>query len=349
MMGRKDIKYDRDGIICRRALISFIIIFSFLIPYISFAQQSSPPVMFWNVENFFDTQDNPDTEDDEFTPFGDKHWTKMRFKNKRNIIAKTIISVKEEYHQFPFLIGLAEVENKYVLNELIENTLLSKIGYNYIHRNSCDPRGIECALLYREDYFVPVDVENIEVKSGSKKLRHILYVKGLTDKNDTMHVFVLHFPSKLGGAIFSQPYRETASLSLIHKVDSIYTSFKNSFRDKSTTYILIMGDFNDTPESVPVSMITSSETPLINKAEEYLSDKSTPEGSIKFRGVWELIDQFIVSYPLSQKTMVIYAPDFLLENDDRYLGRKPHRTYNGPRYLNGASDHLPILLISGEK
>jgi endonuclease/exonuclease/phosphatase family metal-dependent hydrolase len=314
--------------------------------------QTSPPVMFYNVENLFDTYDNPDTNDDEFTPQGEKHWSQKRFKNKRNAILKTIFSVENAYGDFPYIIGLAEIENKYVLRELVENTSLSKLEYNFIHRSSDDPRGIECALLYREKLFTPVLVENVKVTVVNRKLRHILYVKGVEKVfNDTLHLFVVHFPSKLGGEAASRPWREASSEALVHKTDSIYKTFRENFPDKNIPNVIIMGDFNDTPTSIPISLILSSTMPLLNKAEEYLAESSreTIKGSIRYRGEWEMIDQFIVSAPLREGKMVVFSPDFCLESDDKYLGVKPFRTYSGPRYIGGVSDHLPILFLDKGK
>lgn len=112
-------------------------------------------VMFWNVENYFDTYDNPNTNDEEFTPMGENHWTRKKFEQKRDDIAKTIMLAADQYGEFPALLGLCEIENRYVLEELVENTPLARVGYKIIHKDSPDSRGIDAALLYREEIFTP--------------------------------------------------------------------------------------------------------------------------------------------------------------------------------------------------
>ncbi len=320
-----------------RSVISLLL--TLFLPICALAQTEGV-VMSWNVENYFDTKDDKSTQDDEFTPLGAKHWSKTRFNNKRNAIAKTIVSVKEFYGDYPFVVGLVEVENRYVLNELVENTLLSKLGYGYIHRDSHDPRGIECALLYRKGVFIPVEVKNIEVEkvSYNKPLRHILYVKGVVaDGRDTLHFFVNHWSSKLGGERESEPHRMASSLKVVSFLDSL----ANTSSQGGVPKVIIMGDLNDTPYSKPVNALSLSSLPLkILSQDSLLTDK----GSIKYKGEWELIDHVIVSQSLGEMMMDIYSPEFLLEEDKSYLSTKPFRSYSGPKYLGGVSDHLPVIL-----
>lgn len=299
-------------------------------------------IMCWNVENFFDTYDDPNTADDEFTPFGEKRWGKKKFEAKRNQISKTIISVKDEYGSYPFVVGLVEVENSYVLNDLVTQTPLTKLGFKYIHRESVDPRGIECALLYREDYFSPKMVRNISVERVyvDRPIRDILYVKGVYSpledsiKKDTLHLLVNHWSSKLGGEKVSQPNRMASALRVVEVVDSILAI-------SPTANVLVMGDFNDTPNSKPVSALEYSKGGLILLSKKFHKDR---KGTIKYKGEWELIDHFAVSPNMEGWSMSIYSPKFLLEEDKQYLGVKPARTYSGPKYLRGVSDHLPIIL-----
>ncbi len=323
---------------CGRSFYStFAILFFILLPTGSFAQGRKAPVMCWNVENYFDTYDNPDTADDEFTPMGNKFWGRKRFNAKRNCIAKTILSVKDTYGDYPSLVGMVEVENSYVLKELVSDTPLSKLGYQYIHRDSYDPRGIECALLYRDTHFSPIEVKNIEVERVyyDKPLRHILYVKGLErGSGDTLHIFVNHWSSKLGGEKRSSPNREASALKVVKVADSIARTVPGA-------NIIIMGDLNDTYGSEPLNVFLLAREPLHILSENlHINGK----GTLKYKGEWELIDHFVVSESLSGYTMEIFAPDFLLERDRQYLSKKPYRTYSGPKYLGGVSDHLPIIL-----
>lgn len=318
---------------------TFFIILLLLSPLYLFSQGWKAPVMCWNVENYFDTYDDPDTADDEFTPLGDKFWSRRRFNSKRNAIAKTILSVRDSYGEYPFLVGMVEVENSYVLKELVTDTPLAKLDYKYIHRDSYDPRGIECALLYREGYFLPLEIRNIEVERvyPEKPIRHILYAKGVElHSGDTLHIFVNHWSSKLRGEKRSAPNRMASALNVVKMADLISVSSPDS-----DPKIIIMGDLNDTYGSEPLEALKLAKVPLHILSGRFDLKK---EGTLKYKGEWELIDHFVVSDPLAECKMEIYNPDFLLERDNQYLSKKPARTYSGPKYLGGVSDHLPIIL-----
>lgn len=265
-------------------------------------------VMFWNVENFFDPFDDPLKRDDEFTSTGSRHWTWRRFVRKRDGIAKTIISTSDSYGSLPVIVGLAEVENRMVLRQLVEKSPLERFGYGFIHRESPDMRGIDVAMLYRKDAFRVLAVDSLRVKPFPT--RDILYVKGYLAAGDTVHTLVVHLPSKLGGEKSSDWRRDEALAVLKGCLDSIQAVSPES-------KIIVMGDFNDGPES-------------------------RKEGTIKFQGMWETIDRFMV-FNLDV-TESVYRPSFLLEEDKTYLGVKPRRTFIGPRYNGGLSDHLPVVV-----
>ena len=301
-------------------------------------------VMFWNVENYFDTYNNPSTSDDEFTPTGDNRWSWKRFEKKRDDIAKTIILAADQYGELPAIIGLAEVENAFVLKELTNNTPLAREGYKFLHKESPDSRGIDVALLYRPEAFRPLETKFI---AANFKTREILYTKGVVNEMDTVHVMVNHWPSKRGNEESSDIKRRYVSLLASRTVDSILNVNPNA-------NIILMGDFNDTPDS-PALQNLGQLTNLSGWAKG-------SEGTYKYRESWSIIDQFMVSDNLLEKKafnaksgfspqwiyvqrqMDIFAPVELLSTDDTHLGIKPKRTYSGPRYLGGVSDHLPIIL-----
>jgi predicted extracellular nuclease len=309
-------------------------------------------VMFWNVENYFDTYDNPSTTDEEFTPTGDNRWGRARFEKKRDDIAKTILLAADQYGDLPALIGLAEVENAFVLQELLEETPLARTQYKYIHKDSPDSRGIDVALLYREELFTPLETKYI---GFSFPTRDVLYTKGVVNGLDTLHIMVNHWPSKRGNETSSGRKREYVSLKVSHVVDSIL------LRNPAAN-IVLMGDFNDTPASSPLKNLGQ----LTNLAK--WADGA--EGSYKYRESWSMIDQFLVSENLireessikekneafrpqwiyTHRNMEIFAPEALFAEDATYMGVKPKRTYSGPRYLGGISDHLPVVfkLYKGE-
>lgn len=282
-------------------------------------------VVFWNVENYFDPFEDELTLDDEFVFGGTKRWSWDKFLRKKSDIAKTVMLIGDAYGSMPDVVGLAEIENRFVLNKLVYETALARVGYRVIHRDSKDRRGIDVALLYKEEGFKPLKKEFLEVKlSNNRTTREILYVKGVfLVSQDTVHLFVCHFPSKYGGAKVSAPSREAAALRLIEKCDSL--------KDQR---IICMGDFNDDYQSPALRPLLQLE-PLIEKIPN--------EGTIRFRGQWETIDNFYVGDSIAGSAKVFAAP-FLLEEESTYLGNKPNRTYIGPRYNGGISDHLPIVL-----
>jgi hypothetical protein len=287
----------------------------------------SGQVVFWNVENYFDPYDNPQTNDEDFTPKGDYHWTYSRFERKRDMIAKGIYICADKLGSMPSLIGLCEIENRWVLEQLVDRSILSKEGYEIIHRESPDRRGIDVALLYNPLEFTPLEEGYITISSFST--REILYTKGILNR-DTIHVLVNHWPSKLGGES-ADSRRKMVAQTLLSAIDSI----KN---DK----ILIMGDFNDTPDSEVMEILISKG--MVNSTSELASPTS---GSLKYRGAWELIDQFVVSpgfEAIIEEVSIVDDPLFL-ERDKSYLGYKPYRTMIGPRYNGGFSDHLPIIMV----
>jgi len=306
-------------------------------------------LMFYNVENYFDTVDDPTTNDNDFTPDGSMRWTQSRYLEKRNNIFRVIANVGE--WDPPALVGLCEIENRDVLDDLVKNTPLSKYPYRIVHKESPDPRGIDVALLYRSDYLNCIAQQVIRVRfaDNRKRTRDILYATLCTTKGDTLHVFVNHFPSRVGGQRQSEPSRMLAASLVRQKVDSIFS--RNALAN-----IVVMGDMNDGPldKSMTAGLRALSDTThakpstLFNLSAYKMKE---PIGTIKYQGKWSVFDQIIVSGGLlrgSFRTDVnrsqIFKADYLFEPDNRYQGVKPFRTYIGLRYNKGFSDHLPVYL-----
>ncbi len=287
----------------------------------------SPAVMFWNVECLFDPFDDPLHDDEEYTPAGKRHWTWKQFCQKCGGVAKTIAASSQVWGRLPDIVGLAEVENRMAVASILKGTVLEEAGYGIVHRESPDRRGIDVALLYRRDVFRVLSVDSLRVAS-TRPTRDILYVKGLYKQSDTLHLLVNHWPSKLGGAQVSDAARKVAAATMNACADSILAASPGAF-------VLAMGDFNDTPANV---------VPLVTPALHSLSGPLVQRGAgtLKYKGEWELIDQFFCSDTSAR--MEIFAPVFLLETDRTYTGMKPRRTFVGPRNNGGLSDHLPILL-----
>jgi len=319
---------------------SFILIISIFAHFALWSQNFK--IMSYNVENLFDTVDDPLTNDEDFTPTGAYKWTKARLTTKCNNIYKAIVAAGEG--SMIQIIGLCEVENKYVLNQLTNYTPLSKFGYKYVHYDSPDRRGIDVALLYKEDEFKLITSYPIAV---GKSYRDILYVKGVA-MGDTLHLFVNHWTSKYGGGA-SEGARIIAAKKLKQSTDSIFQTNPNA-------NICAMGDFNDYPDSNPIKTL-GAKTPENNLGNSFLYNMSqqhqdNKQGTIKYQNKWEMIDLFFVSGNLrfnkqglhcEPTDSKIFKADFLLEKV-KGGGEAPKRTYVGSRYVGGFSDHLPIVL-----
>lgn len=310
-------------------------------------------VLFYNVENCFDCFDDSLKIDNEFLPHGIRNWTWKKYKQKTNKIAKVIMAAGG--WQFPDLIGLCEIENRFALNGIFKNTPLKNIDYQIIHRESPDRRGIDVALIYQPEVFSPIDTTFIPlIYRGENKstTREILYVKGKLRSSDTIHVFVNHWPSRWGGQLESENKRISAARLLRNKLDSI-------LQTNTKANLLIMGDFNDYPGNESIKNILKAEAPegilsdnnLYNLAFQF--ENKGGIASHKYQGKWGMLDQFMVSGTLLNRKSILYcdvegmsifAPDFLLEADESYYGIKPFRTFTGYKFHGGYSDHLPIIL-----
>lgn len=320
----------------RRAFIA-VVTGLLLITGTTHAQEGSRwTIAFWNVENLFDTWHDTLKDDCAFTPEGDNHWTSKRYQDKQNKIFKTIAAM-----HWPVVIGLAEVENDYVLRELCYGTPLRKMGYDFVHYESPDTRGIDCALLYRHERFQVLESRNINVSDSSRGLftRDILLVGGVLKDSlrgsDTCFVLVNHWPSKRGG-VEAERHRMVIAQQLQHLLNSLQHSHPAAL-------VLAMGDFNASSDEEAISRGLGFHGRERNDAGFYdlVSQKPEGTGSYKYQGVWSWIDHVVANRELKVE---LFAPDFLLEDDEKYMGKKPFRTYTGMHYQGGYSDHLPILV-----
>ena len=293
-------------------------------------QKDSLLVLFWNVENFFDWIDQGAGRSDmEFSSYGDRHWTKGRFYAKCDAIAKSLMWIGDKYGRMPDFIGLAEVENRGVLTKLLSSTLLRKSDYAIIHHDSHDSRGIDVAILYKRSSMFPLSVT---VKSPEGlDTRDILHARMKISDGEAIDFIVNHHPSKYGGEQESRPRRKKVMASLKELADSLCA-------DSLGNGIIAMGDFNDTPDAGQFDIMTENMNNL-----GYPIHKRG-EGSIRYKGKWELIDFFLASQTLSVSEMQVLKIPFLMTYEKMYPGEKPLRTYSGPRYNGGVSDHCPVII-----
>ncbi|MCK5824642.1 MAG: endonuclease/exonuclease/phosphatase family protein [Ichthyobacteriaceae bacterium] len=293
-------------------------------------------ILFYNVENLFDTYDNPDTYDEAFTKNGERNWTNYKFWKKLKNIAK-VIKVAGEW-EAPDLVGLAEVENDTVLKKLIYTDVLRKWNYKIIHHQSPDFRGIDVALLYRKEKFFVLNTKfyTLFVNGKKQQSRELLYAKGIMPGGDTLHVMVAHFPSRYSGYKNSEHKRMAAANLVLSITDSLNAVFKNP-------NIVVMGDLNDTPNNISIKHLNNNAN---------LRLVSAKQGTHKFHGKWARLDHFLVSDNINSKnkrinfseTANVFSEKFILQKDEKYLGFKPNRTFIGFKYNGGFSDHLPIYI-----
>jgi predicted extracellular nuclease len=308
-------------------------------------------IMSYNVENYFDCVDDSLTSDEEFLPNGIRAWNATKYSTKQAHIAKVIAAVGG--WDSPAIVGLCEIESEKAMRDLTKFSPLKNLGYRYIHYESPDARGIDVALMYQPQQFKPFHQEPIRIYFDDKqyKTRDLLYVAGKVPNEDTLHVFVCHFPSRLGGELESEDRRMMVAKTLRTKVDSI-------FYHSPKPNIVIMGDFNDYPSNTSLVNVLKAVEPNedFNSKQLYnlaFSLQNKGKGSHKFQAEWGMLDQIIVSGNLlhpenefftTKDDMHIFDADFLLEDYATYLGKKPFRTFNGMKYQGGFSDHLPVYL-----
>ena len=317
-------------------------------------------VMFWNVENFFDWRNDSTTVSDvEFSAAGERHWTWKRFQAKANAFAKALFWVEAETGRLPDIIGLEEVENAFVLRQVLQKTALRKLDYKYVHYDSPDRRGIDVALLYRSSRLELLDSKPCHLFSADTVMatRDILLCVFQKDSAQVA-VLVNHHPSKYGGTAESEPRRRIAVERLRFLADSLESI--------GIDRIIAGGDFNDTPENSVFRLLEPALLPL------HMDLFRHGLGTIKYDGKWDLIDHIYVSpafmeapvfapasdsssgnvdrktdqagNPSTRVRMQILRIPFLLTRDTVHSGEKPLRTYTGPRHTGGVSDHLPVLL-----
>lgn len=307
-------------------------------------------IMFYNVENLFDTKDDTLKQDQEFLPEGGRYWNDYKFWKKVNNLSSAIVSVGG--WEPAAVVALCEVENRNALKALFYGSGLKKFKYEIVHHESPDVRGIDVALAFQPKKLTLLHSKAFPVDLGklsSRPTRDILYVKMKTLSEDTLHFFVNHWPSRWGGEEATRPKRNRAAKHLKQITDSL-----ENLPGKQN--LVIMGDFNDGPENESIKQVlhaqdSASGTYLVNLMMPYIKQKNT--GTHFYRGEtgpeWHLLDQIIVSRPLLEpenihirnKAKIFDAP-FLLTEKKGVM--RTFRTFQGYKFIGGYSDHLPVYL-----
>ena len=289
----------------------------------------------YNVENIFDTRHDDGKQDEEFLPDATRQWTEKRYWKKLDQIGKSILSTTDD--GIPDLVALCEVENDQVLTDLTKRSLLRNAGYEYVITQSPDARGVDVALMYSPFTFSLIRSYGLRIETieGMRPTRDILYACGQLVSGDTLHVFVVHAPSRNGGEKASRPFRLQAADRLLQAVDSVRAISPDA-------KILISGDFNDYHDSPALQRICQHDLRNISKN---AGGRYGVRGTYRYKGEWNSLDHILVSpYINKVETVFIHSPKFLLEKDKFYGGYLPRRTYKGMKFQKkGFSDHLPLV------
>jgi len=302
-------------------------------------------IAFYNLENLFDTKDDPHTLDDDFTAKSYKKWTKKRLEKKLKKLGKVISNISYDTIGFPpVILGVAEVENEDVLERLAQTKFLKKKGYECVHFDSPDERGIDTGLLYRSDFFEVLEKKVHPLylfdETGRRDYtRDILYVYGKL-QHQQVHILVNHWPSRRKGVEETEPKRIAAAQKNRAVAEQI-------LKKDPSARIIIMGDFNDDPFSESLKVLSDSS--FFNPMQTLMS---VDKGSLTHQGNWYLFDQIVVSHsflkghqnPFQFKEARIFKPDSIQEYKGRFKG-SPFRTYIGKKYLGGFSDHFPVYAV----
>lgn len=340
--------------------VHYSLVLSILYLTVSFGQNSKTykvnTIAFYNLENLFDTENDPITFDDDRTPEGKDHWTKEIYQDKLKNMAKVIAEIGADVSgTTPAIIGVCEVENRTVLEDLVNQKPLIKKDYGIIHFNSPDRRGIDVALLYKKKLFTPTSYKAKELliyddNDESKRVftRDQLIVSGILD-GDKINLIVNHWPSRRGGEKRSRSKRIKAAKLNRQIIDSL-------FSEDPYAKIITMGDFNDDPTSPSIKKYLKAQQKkeglsikeLYNPMED-IAKKGL--GSLAYRDNWNLFDQIIISTELTKKEFSsyrfykagIYNKTYLVNAHGRYKGY-PYRSYAEGRYTGGYSDHFPVYI-----
>lgn len=333
------------------------LLFLLLLPFVAISQSSSykiRTVAFYNLENLFDTTNDTLIFDDDRTPEGKDNWTQERYERKLLQMSRVISEIgSDKTGNSPDILGICEVENLRVIKDLIHQEALRNKGYEIIHYDSPDERGIDVALLYKKSAFVPTSTAShrlllLNEEQERNYTRDQLVVGGMLD-GEQLFFLVNHWPSRSGGEARSRPNRIAAAQLNKQIIDSLQ-------RLDEQAKIISMGDFNDDPtnDSFKKILQTKGKIKKLEKGELYnpmerLYKKGV--GSLAYRDNWNLFDQLFITEALLEKTdekyhfwkASVFTAPYLVTQKGTYKGY-PLRTYAGGAYTGGYSDHFPVYL-----
>jgi|TARA_B110000902_G_scaffold29614_1_gene32009 predicted extracellular nuclease len=329
---------------------SLCVVIAFLCFSCSEQELTTTTVGFYNVENLFDTKDDLNTyKDEQFTPKGDKRWNRVRYASKLQNLATVISQLAN--NSSPTFLGVCEIENKQVLEDLINEPALQAANYGIAHRESPDERGIDVGFLYNKNVFSISTIEAYQpdLSAYNDKTRDLLYVKGKLTNGEVLHFVINHWPSRGGGKQKSEPKRIAAANTLL----SIQKKIQAEDIDAK---IIVMGDFNDEPSNKSITEIlhVSCDYNQVDNDQLYnafCTFENQEKGSYRYRNSWDMLDQIMLSKSIITDTLGLHfipnsagikAEQWMIQTG-KYQGF-PLRTFGGNNYLNGYSDHFPVFI-----
>ncbi|MCF8244098.1 MAG: endonuclease/exonuclease/phosphatase family protein [Saprospiraceae bacterium] len=327
-----------------------------------FSQKQSYEVAcvgFYNLENLFDTIDSPNTNDSEFLPNGKRHWTSEVYQEKLTNLARVVEELGTDVTPDGVaILGVAEVENRLVLEDFVKQGKIADRNYQIVHFDSPDERGIDVGLIYQPKYFTVTGSRAIPLMiygdDGERNFtRDILYVSGLLD-GEPLHVLVNHWPSRRGGEAVTRPMRNAAALVCKTVKDSLLALDPNA-------KVIVMGDLNDDPNSPSVKKVLEASSDIskvkkggfFNPMEAFFKQGI---GTMAYQDAWSLFDQLIISQGLLKERQdgyrylkaQVYNKPYLIQKTGQYKGY-PFRTFDFDNYIGGYSDHFPVYLFLVKK
>lgn len=327
------------------------------------AQEQKYVVMFYNVENFFDVYDDPNVRDDEFTPDGPKKWTETKYKEKLSRVEQVIYSIAGANRDYPVIIGLSEIENRRVLDDIVSTPKLIKANYQIAHFDSPEPRGVDVALLYRPDVFQLEWMEAFQPEIPELpnfKTRDILAVCGTID-GERFCFFVNHWSSRRGGSAASEFLRVGWAATLRKYADALQEKYPD-------IKMVMMGDMNDDPVNKSLAEVLGGRGKIVDVEpggyfNPFMEMHRKGYGSLAYQDAWNLFDNMVVNSNLLEEFGVgslhlckaakskfygnIFKRPFMVQQKGKFKNY-PFRTYSGNTYLGGYSDHFPVYLLIGK-
>ncbi|NQW43615.1 MAG: endonuclease/exonuclease/phosphatase family protein [Bacteroidetes bacterium] len=337
-----------------KIILVSIFIFSLHESYTQTKKYKIATIGFYNLENLYDTLDDPLKKDDEFTPNGTKKYISKVYLDKLDKLSTVISEIATDVTpDGAAILGVAEIENRTVLEDLCKTDKLKSRNYKIVHYDSPDERGVDVAMLYNPKYFKLLASKSITLSTyhlgGDRPTRDILWVTGLLD-GDTVHLFINHWPSRGGGEELTAPFRNEGGRICKHYIDSLIKIDANA-------KCLIMGDLNDNPTNPSCSKILSAVAKpeklkvTQNMLNPWINFYKKGTGTLAYQDVWSLFDQIILSYGFVKadsgylfKQAFIYSKPYMVTKTGRYKGY-PLRTYDFDNYNGGYSDHFPTYIF----